>query len=193
MAGRSEAFRIRLCGLLLLLAALLAWSNSFSCPFIFDDLYAISGNPAMGVLYPPTAASDAVPGSTIGSRPVSGFSLSLNHRLFGPGVTSFHAVNLAIHIATGLLLFGILRRTLKRQTNPDFANASTALAVSAALLWVVHPLHTSAVTYMVQRCESMMGMFLALTLYCCIRGWESDRPRRWFAAAIAACGLGMGC
>jgi Tfp pilus assembly protein PilF len=52
-----------------------------------------------------------------------------------------------------------------------------------ALLWAVHPLQTGAVTYIVQRAESLMGLFYLLTIYCAIRGWT--------AAAIAACALGM--
>src|SRR5690349_6077281 len=113
MSDWSPASRIRISALVLSLAVLLAWSNSFFCPFIFDDLYAIRENPALGVLYPFTATSDGVPGSSIDSRPVSGFSLSLNERLLGPSVTSFHIGNLLIHACAGLLLFGILRRTLQ--------------------------------------------------------------------------------
>ena len=55
---------------------------------------------------------------------------------------------------------------------------------------MVHPLHTQAVTYIIQRCESMMGLCYLLTTYCTLRdairtalGLVSDgmvllRPRR---------------
>ena len=51
------------------------------------------------------------------------------------------------------------------------------LAFAVALLWIVHPLNTESVTYIVQRGESLMGLFLLLTLYCAIRASE-DGPRR---------------
>ncbi|HUL52193.1 MAG TPA: tetratricopeptide repeat protein [Opitutaceae bacterium] len=51
------------------------------------------------------------------------------------------------------------------------ANAAP-LALAGALLWTLHPLQTEAVTYTVQRVESLMGLFYLLTLYCFIRGVE---------------------
>jgi tetratricopeptide (TPR) repeat protein len=59
-----------------------------------------------------------------------------------------------------------------------------------ALLWLVHPLQTESVTYVVQRYESLMGLFFLLTLYFTVRGARSDRPRDWYIAALLACCLG---
>jgi len=60
------------------------------------------------------------------------------------------------------------------------------------VLWVVHPLGTESVTYLVQRTESLMGLFLLLTLYGVIRGAGAAQPGWWYAAAVVACALGMG-
>ncbi|HXA80222.1 MAG TPA: tetratricopeptide repeat protein, partial [Opitutaceae bacterium] len=49
------------------------------------------------------------------------------------------------------------------------------LAFTMALLWAVHPLQTESVTCVVQRTESLMGLFYLLTLYCFIRGAENYR------------------
>ena len=46
-----------------------------------------------------------------------------------------------------------------------------------AAVWLVHPLNTEAVTYTVQRAESLTGMFYLLVIYCLIRDWK-------FAAVI---------
>jgi hypothetical protein len=59
------------------------------------------------------------------------------------------------------------------------------------MLWVVHPLQTQSVTYVWQRCESLMGMFYLLTLYCVIRSDASARARWWSAGAVESCALGM--
>ena len=61
-----------------------------------------------------------------------------------------------------------------RITRPTRA---TLLAFAVALLWTVHPLQTEAVTYIVQRTESLMGLFYLLTLYCFIRGAECQTPK----------------
>ncbi len=58
-------------------------------------------------------------------------------------------------------------------------------------MWVVHPLQTAAVTYVVQRVESLMGLFYLLTLYCAIRAGEGSRAGWWAAAAVASCAAGM--
>jgi tetratricopeptide (TPR) repeat protein len=55
----------------------------------------------------------------------------------------------------------------------------------------VHPLNTQAVSYIVQRCESMMGLFFLLTLYCTVRGAMSKNVV-WYVLAVIACALGMG-
>jgi len=66
----------------------------------------------------------------------------------------------------------------------------TFLAFAIALVWALHPLQTEAVTYVIQRVESLMSLFFLLTLYCFIRSLESPRPRLWQGCAVAACFLG---
>ena len=74
-----------------------------------------------------------------------------------------------------------------------FAAAATPLALAIALLWTVHPLQTGAVTYIIQRTESLVSLFFLLTLYCVIRGTTStERARGWNVAAVLSCLLGMG-
>ena len=95
--------------------------------------------------------------------------------------------------APGLALFGIVRRTL---SGPRLASSygadATWLATAVAVLWLVHPLQTESVTYVVQRTELMMGLFLLLTLYAVVRGSDSPNPWRWYAAATISSVLGMG-
>ena len=64
------------------------------------------------------------------------------------------------------------------------------LAATIALLWLVHPLQTQSVTYIVQRYESLMGLFFLLTLYFVVRGSQAVKPRDWYLAAFVACCLG---
>jgi Flp pilus assembly protein TadD len=58
-------------------------------------------------------------------------------------------------------------------------------------LWTLHPLQTESVTYLVQRAESLMGLFYLLTLYCYIRSTDSPFPGRWQVLSVASCALGM--
>ncbi len=58
------------------------------------------------------------------------------------------------------------------------------------MLWTVHPLQTEAVTYLAQRCESLMGLFYLLTLYSFIRATEQGSHSRWLLLSVMTCLLG---
>ena len=182
-------------GVFIVLAGALAYHNSLNGPFIFDDKGSITENPTIrslwpiwGVFQPPAG------GAAVQSRPIVNLSLAVNYAAGELDVLGYHVLNLAVHILAGLTLFGVIRRTLHLAVMPEhIARASLPLAFVAALIWTVHPLTTEAVTYIIQRCESMMGLFYLLTLYCVIRGAAASRSGLWYLAAVAACWLGVGC
>jgi hypothetical protein len=72
-----------------------------------------------------------------------------------------------------------------------FGRDALPLALAVALLWTLHPLQTEAVTYVIQRVESLMGLCYLLTLYCLIRSVDSPRPALWQGCMVTACLLGM--
>jgi len=172
--------------LLILAFGVLAYHNSFLGPFFFDDKYAILENPAIRHLLPLTR-----PWADI--RPVVTFSLALNFHLGHLNVWGYHAFNLAVHLLAALALFGTVRRTLELVPLKDrFGSSASPLAAAVSLLWMVHPLQTESVDYIIQRAELLMGLFYLLTLYCLIRSDGSPRPQKWKAAGILCCALGMG-
>ncbi|MCG8407148.1 MAG: tetratricopeptide repeat protein [Phycisphaerales bacterium] len=166
---------------------LVVYLNSFDGQFIFDDYRIIES----------TRIKDLSRLSEIlsGSRPIAYLSFAVNHAVGAGDVRGYHAVNLMIHVLSGLVLFGIIRRTLLCDRFQDrYAGAATQLALVCSMIWVVHPLQTQSVTYIIQRCESMMGLFYLCTLYCVIRGTETSAYRRhWYVGAVVSCALGMGC
>src|SRR5579859_6195074 len=175
-------------------AGFLAYSNSLSGPFVFDDLNSISENRTIRHLWPPWNAFSPShgTGSTVEGRPILNFTFAVNYALGGTMPRGYHAVNLVIHILAGLTLFGIARRTLLQPVVAKwFETEATPLALAIAVIWMVHPLATAAVTYVVQRAESLMGLFYLLTMYCAIRGAESEKKGPWYALSVTACLLGM--
>jgi protein O-mannosyl-transferase len=161
--------------ILIALAALAGYANSFSGPFVLDDVSSIAGNPSVRHLWPLTGPLSPPSGFglTVEGRPVLNLSLALNYAISGTQVWSYHALNLVIHLLAGLTLFGVLRRTLEK-VGPGGLDRPDLLAFAIALLWTVHPLQTESVTYVSQRAESLMGMFYLLTVYCFIRGVGTD-------------------
>ena len=182
----------RLIPLVVVAAGLLAWHNSFTGPFVFDDEDSIQANPTIRHVWPISQALSPPTTVGVGGRPVLNLSLAVNYALGGYDVWGYHAVNLAIHILAGLTLWGIVRRTLRLpKLRERFGPTANELALTVSVLWIVHPVQTEAVTYVSQRAESLMGLFYLLTLYCFIRGTASPKVGRWFALSAGACLLGM--
>lgn len=173
-------------GVLIVLAGVLAYANSLSAPFIFDDIDAIRENPTIRALG--SAWAPPHEGSGVDSRPVVNLSLALNYAVGGLEVRGYHTANLAIHLLAGLALFGVVRRTLALTGE----SAATSLALVAALLWTLHPLQTESVTAVIQRTESLMGLFYLSTLYGFIRAVADPGGRGWQVFSVVACLLGMG-
>jgi protein O-mannosyl-transferase len=172
----------------LVIAVCVAYANSFSGVFVLDDHPAILTNSTIrsvswAAWHPPVGQ-----GLTVEGRPVLNFTLALNYAISGTDAWGYHAVNLAIHSLATVTLLALLRRLLARVALPHARD----VAFFVALLWGLHPLQTESVTYVVQRTESLMGLLYLGTLYCSVRGMSGDaRAKRWFAAAVAVCALGM--
>jgi tetratricopeptide (TPR) repeat protein len=178
------------------LLTIVAFLTSFRGELVFDDIPGIANNPTIRDLSHPRELLDAIGprGGTLSGRPVPNLTLALNHAISGDRLWSYHATNLLIHLGAGLLLFGIVRRTLLLPALvARFGRHATWLAFATASLWSVHPLQTESVTYLIQRVESLMGFCYLLTLYCFIRGAGSPVAARWYAGAFAACLTGMAC
>jgi tetratricopeptide (TPR) repeat protein len=176
---------------LIVFAGALAYSNSLSGPFVFDDETAIVANPAIRSFL--TVFSQQV-NSPVAGRPAVALSFAANFALNGLDVGAYHLTNIAIHVACALLLFGIVRRTLMLpRLQERFGRAATNLALATALIWVVHPLNTEAVNYITERTESMMALFYLLTVYASVRAYGSSHASAWQAAAVLSCAIGMAC
>jgi tetratricopeptide (TPR) repeat protein len=190
-ARKGPVFRIwPVIGLVVL--GITAYANSFGGPFIFDDEESVVENPYIVRLWPADWMY-APPQSTVAGRPVASLSLAVNYAISGYSVWSYHLFNLAVHILAGLALYGIVRRTLLcERLRERFSKHSAVLAWIAAAIWVVHPIQTESVTYIVQRMESLMGLFYLLTLYSAIRAMEPGGGLLWPAVSVVCCGLGMG-
>lgn len=207
---------------LLVAAVTLAYAQTFSVPFVFDDIDAIQTNPTIRewsrAFSPLTRFGDTAEG-----RPVYNASLAVSYSLSGLEVWGHHLVNLGIHqvnvVLVYLLVGGVLTAVAAREAGRDGAapESSDAARVrwlygaAIAGLWGLHPLCTQAVTYLSQRAESLAAMWALLTLFGVLQAvrandpptspvsrTESDERRRggatlaWSAVAVLACWAGMG-
>ncbi|MBS1108604.1 MAG: hypothetical protein H6Q88_596, partial [Anaeromyxobacteraceae bacterium] len=132
----------------LLVAVAAAWATSLAGTFQFDDWNVIVNEPRV-------ASLGAWWGSMPGIRPLLKLSFAMN-QASGLGLAGFHAVNLAVHAASALLVLVLLRGVVERvqASRPD----SGAAPLLGALLFALHPVQVEAVTYVSGRSSSLAGM-----------------------------------
>lgn len=179
-------------GVLLAIAALLAYANSFAVPLIFDDWVTIQHNPKLRQLWPIWEVFQPPEYSGVGGRPVANLVFVLNYALTGESMAGFHFFNLVLHLAAGLTLFGVVRRTLARgDWLRERAREATWVAAAVAAWWTLQPVQTQSVTYVSQRTEVLMGLFYFLTLYGFVRATEAGAGNGWRIVSMVCCAAGM--
>jgi protein O-mannosyl-transferase len=182
--------------LLLSTIVLLIYSNTFKAPFVFDDNMNIQNNTSirLGKLTIENIVT-AVSESHLQSRPIANISFALNYYFHQYNVTGYHIVNVLIHVTTGIFLYFFVKTTLHLPLLHFKDTTATWIASFTVLLWLVHPLHTQSVTYIVQRMNSMASMFYVLSMLLYTRGrLTSDKRRQWllFTGCILAGILAIG-
>jgi Flp pilus assembly protein TadD len=192
-ARRLSAERVWWRLAIVVLAGVLAYSNSLAGPFIFDDTASVVENASIRDWRPSTALVPQREVPTAG-RPIVNVSLAINYALGGLDVRGYHVWNIAVHLLCGVLVFACVRRTLAWPPVPDWwRQRALDVAFAVALVWTLHPLNTEVVDYVTERTESMMAAFYLLTIYASARAIDSRRRQIWQAAASVSCALGMAC
>jgi tetratricopeptide (TPR) repeat protein len=161
---------------------LLAYHNSFDGQFFLDDFWVLPGAEDH-----PQGVDSLIP-TPLQPRWLGAWSFVAGFAAVGSSLAGIHAVNLGIHLLAGVTLWSVVARTLSlpRFSN-RFSDRTGLLATATAGLWVVHPLTTAAVTYLTQRFESQMGLFVLISLWATVRGGSARAGRVWwFAAAVVA-------
>ncbi|MDP3938764.1 MAG: tetratricopeptide repeat protein [Deltaproteobacteria bacterium] len=173
--------------LLLVVAVLLAYGGVYDAPLVFDDEHTVTA----------AAGGDLLRAMGEGpTRALPQLSFALN-RALGGSLAGYHALNVGVHLLNALLVLGLLR-AMVRLRNPDLPRWAP---LAGALLWALHPLHTSAVTYLSQRAASLAALCYLAAAFCYLRAREdaiaakgSSRPRAvvWYLGALAAAVLAAG-
>ncbi|MEM7228770.1 MAG: tetratricopeptide repeat protein [Planctomycetota bacterium] len=177
--------------LILTIAGIIAYANVTQATYVYDDRERVMTETSIRAL--PDLGE--VLGAT--RRPAVNLSLALNYVISpkddttgNPEPIVFQLTNLIIHIATACALFALIRRSLYL-VRGSRGTMQTWVALAASLLWVVHPLTTQCVPYIIQRGESMAALCYVLTLLALAKSASTDQRRRWLLLSVALCGAGM--
>jgi protein O-mannosyl-transferase len=112
-------------------------------------------------------------------HPLTWMSHMLDVQLFGVEAGPHHAVNLALHIANVLLLFGVLWRMTGALWRSGFV----------AALFALHPAHVESVAWISERKDVLSTFFALGAIWAYV---EYVRERRWIWYALVILGLALG-
>ena len=148
------------------------YSNTLEAPFEFDSVARIQNNPSVRIteLSPASLYKAAFGRKTAKNRPLGNLTFALNYYFQGYNTLGYHVVNITIHILAGIFLFLFIRLTFETPALLDKYNQTIYIAFFTALIWLVHPLHTQSITYVIQRLNSMAAMFYILSFLLYVKG-----------------------
>lgn len=159
----SRSVRFQMLALVLMPLGLLIYSGALGAPFVYDDRGYILDNNSI------TDLANFLDLS--GTRYVGFLSFAINYAIGGFTPFDYHLTNVLIHIINSILVFSLvlvtaetplLRNTAQR--DGSYRTLVSALAFSASVIFLVHPLETQAVTYVTQRFASLATMFYLLSV-----------------------------
>jgi len=174
----------------------LIYSNTLGVPFIFDDLDNIQNNPHIRLTRVTLEGiTRAAIESHASGRPLANISFALNYYFNQYDVMGYHLVNILIHIATGVFLYLFVKATLSIPSLRSRYGPHGWIPFFAALIWLVHPIQTQSVTYIVQRMNSAAAMFYVLSFLLYAKGrLAEEKGKKWafFAGCMFAGILALG-
>jgi tetratricopeptide (TPR) repeat protein len=160
---------IALFGVLSLATTIITYFPGLSGGFEFDDQANIVKNTELTKINGLDASDiwQAMWSSDSGTlkRPIAMATFALQVATTGFDPYPMKIVNLAIHWLTGLFLFilsSFLFSNLSR--NREFSLSVNGLSMLVSLIWLVHPLNLTSVSYIIQRMNSLSVLFTVLAI-----------------------------
>ncbi|MFA6214951.1 MAG: tetratricopeptide repeat protein [Patescibacteria group bacterium] len=163
--------------LIILVSAVLAYSNIFGNDFVWDDPDFYQNWPA---LYSFDNAGQLLAGETPLQhqgvfRPLRSIIQLVLFQLFGPNSTwPYHLISLLIHLAGIIAVYLIIEIITKKRT----------IAFLTAWFFALHPLHTEAISYITTSIDVAGAAMMLWSLYFYLAFRFLARPKIYFFSSI---------
>ena len=155
--------------ILISIVTFLAYSNTFNVPFQFDDQTNIVKNQKITDY---KTFGDISYWYNVNNRPFSFLTIAINYTIGELNTKSYHIFNFLVHVLNGFLVFLLANTLLKLNSreSTSLANNNYWIALAVSLVFVLHPIQTMGVTYIIQRMSSLATLFYILSIYLYIIG-----------------------
>jgi len=187
LAHGSVFANVRFSLLLIGLLGLVAYSNSLRNEFVWDDVSSVQFNKHItSPSYIPTIFKSEFHHFGRGQgnfyRPFLTLSFMMDYAVWKLDPKGYHFTNMLMHIGVAMLVFAVMKGVFQK----------VSVALASALLFVVHPIHTQAVTYVSGRGDMLTNLFLLLSflLYWLVSAGTDDKAAGERRVRDIACIIG---
>lgn len=148
----------------LISAGAIVYFNSLCNPFIWDDVGLIVKNPVIKSpsnftsLFEHGLFEHAVSDVNV-YRPIQALSYTIDYSVYGLNPIGYHFGNIILHTLNAIFLFFIFKRH----------TLDVKVPLIATLLFIIHPIHTQAVTYISGRADLLMSFFILASFWLYIK------------------------
>lgn len=159
--------------IIIALVSIAVYSNTLFIDFAYDDLTQILENNHIKSLenIPSMFISDVWAGKKDGFspyyRPVFTLSLAIDYFIWGESPSGYHLTNILLHAMVSVMFYILALKIL----NSEIA------AITAGLVFAVHPVHAEAIAWASGRNEPLSALFMFASLYLYILYKERNKTQ----------------
>lgn len=166
------------CYILIAVVTLVVFLNTFQNDFVFDDESVVQNNTSITSLsiIPKYFTGEEGFHKVIGKyyRPIVSATYAIDYALYGLSPKGFHITNVIIHLIASLLLFKIFYLLFAK------SKYGSLISLVVTLLFVVHPIHTEAVSWVSGRTDSIVTLFFFASFLYYIKFSNSENSNTKF-------------
>lgn len=119
-------------------------------------------------------------------RPLISVFMVSDYVIGGTNGLAFHITNLLFHIASAVLLFGIVRQVQQQLTG----DKDNTIALTASAVFALYPLHPEAVSWITGRVDTIVTTFCLLSLWSYLK-WRAYDRAYYLALSLVSLVLGL--
>ncbi|HLT24681.1 MAG TPA: hypothetical protein VK004_06110, partial [Ignavibacteria bacterium] len=164
------------CYFIIIIAGLILFFNTLENEFVFDDESVVQNNLSIQTLSTIPDYFTAEDGfhKVIGRyyRPIVSTTYNIDYALWELDPWGFHLTNILIHIIACLILFALLQELFKRKKYGLIGS------LIGTLVFLVHPIHTEAVSWVSGRTDSMVTIFFFASFLFYVRYYKARESKK---------------
>lgn len=164
------------CYFIIAIAGLILFFNTLENEFVFDDESVVQNNLSIQTLSTIPDYFTAEDGfhKVIGRyyRPIVSTTYNIDYALWELDPWGFHLTNVLIHIIACLILFALLQELFKGKKYGLIGS------LIGTLVFLVHPVHTEAVSWVSGRTDSMVTIFFFASFLFYVRYYKARESKK---------------